>query len=143
MEFYETRRWKQLLHACDNEKMVQVFRKAFGRRSIPKELAIRIEPNDATAHYNFGIIYDKLGRYDEAVEAFKEAIRIKPDLAGAHCGLGVAHGALGHYTEAVEALKEAIRIKPDDAETRSNLGATYDKRGVNGGVKVQRLAGAE
>ena len=68
------------------------------------------------------MVYDKLGRYTEAVEVYKQAIRINPDYAEAHGGLGAAYGNLGRYTESVKALKQAIKINPDYAEAHYNLG---------------------
>ena len=43
--------------------------------------AIRINPDDADAHYNLGVAYGKLGKYQEAMDAFKQAIRFNPDYA--------------------------------------------------------------
>jgi tetratricopeptide (TPR) repeat protein len=31
--------------------------------------AIRINPDDADAHYNLDVAYDKLGMYEESIEA--------------------------------------------------------------------------
>jgi tetratricopeptide (TPR) repeat protein len=45
--------------------------------------------------------YDRLGRYQEAVNAYKEVVRLKPDLAGVWYNLGGAYGNLGRYQEAV------------------------------------------
>jgi cytochrome c-type biogenesis protein CcmH/NrfG len=52
--------------------------------------AIRLEPDNASAHFGLGWAYLGLDRYAEAVEAFKEAIRLEPDNAWAHFGLGEA-----------------------------------------------------
>jgi len=103
---------------------------------VPKELLnltevkARISQSDlAAAHYNLGVTYGKLGRYQDAIEAFKQAIGIKPDLAEAHCGLGFAYGELGRYQDAIESCKQAIRIKPDYASAHYNLGNAYGKLG--------------
>ncbi len=34
--------------------------------------AIRINPDDAEAHYNLGVAYDESGMYKEAIEAYKQ-----------------------------------------------------------------------
>ena len=49
---------------------------------------VRLNPDDADAHYNLGNAYYDLGQYQEAVASYKEAIRIKPDYAKAHYNLG-------------------------------------------------------
>ena len=53
--------------------------------------AIRIDPDDADAHYGLGLAYFTLGMDKEAIGSFKQAIRIDPDFAEAHYNLGVAH----------------------------------------------------
>jgi len=73
-------------------------------------------------HYNLGVAYDELSRYDEAVEAYKRAIHINPDLWEAHNNLGFDYVELGHYDEAIEAYKQAIRLKPDDEDAHYGLG---------------------
>jgi len=91
--------------------------------------AIRIDPDDADAHYNLGVVYGKLGFHKDEIEAYKQAIRIDPNNAHAHYNsyynLGIAYGQLGFYNDAVEAFKQAIRIDPDDADAHYNLGVTY------------------
>ena len=69
--------------------------------------------------------YDEIGRYDEAIEAFKQAIDIKPDYVNAHHNLGIAYGKLGRHDEAIKAFKRAIHLKPDDTDTHYNLGLAY------------------
>ena len=85
-------------------------------------------PN-APLHYSLGNAYLNLGRYQDAVEAYKQAIKIKPDYADAHYYLGNAYDKLGRYQEAIEAFGQAIKIKPDYAEAHYNLGLAYGKLG--------------
>jgi len=71
--------------------------------------AIRIDPNNAHAHYNsyynLGIAYGQLGFYNDAVEAFKQAIRIDPDDADAHYNLGVTYILIGDRNSALNEYK--------------------------------------
>jgi len=57
--------------------------------------AIRVNPDDAEAHYILGYVYLNLGMDKEAIDALKQAIRIEPDYANAHTCLGVAYGKSG------------------------------------------------
>jgi tetratricopeptide (TPR) repeat protein len=89
----------------------------------------RAEPGESLAWYALGIAYRKLGRYQEAVDAYKEALRLKPDDAAAWYSLGNAYWDQGRYQEAIQAYKEALRLKPDDAAAWYNLGNAYSDQG--------------
>jgi Tfp pilus assembly protein PilF len=93
--------------------------------------AIKIDPDNADAHYNLGTAFIKSGMYKEAIEAYKQVIRIKPDYAEAHNNLGTAFIKSGMYKEAIEAYKQVIRIKPDYAEAHNNLGTAFIKSGMD------------
>ena len=93
--------------------------------------AIRINPNNAIAHYSLGIAYYELGFHKDAIEAFKQAIRIDPDYAKTYCNLGVTYGQLGFYKDEIEAYIQAIRIDPDYAKAHYNLGAAYGQLGFH------------
>jgi len=82
-------------------------------------------PQDADTWALIGYCYGSLGRYQDAIESYKQAIRIEPDYAVAHYNLGVTYGSLGRYQDAIESYKQAIRIKPDFAEAHCNLGVAY------------------
>ncbi len=76
--------------------------------------------------FYLGGAYGKSDRYEEAIEAYKQAISIDPDYANAYYNLGVAYGNLGKYKEAIASSRQAIRIDPDYANAYYNLGVAYD-----------------
>ncbi len=84
-------------------------------------------PNKARSFSNLGTAYAYRGRYQEAIDACKQAIRIKPDIAETYNNLGVAYTGMGRHQEAIDACKQALRLKPDYAEAHNTLGAIYYK----------------
>ena len=63
-------------------------------------------------------------RFDQAVDAYRQAIRLSPNLADAHHGLGRAYMSMGRMSDAFEPLRTAARIEPDNSLIRLNLGIT-------------------
>jgi tetratricopeptide (TPR) repeat protein len=91
--------------------------------------AIEVTQNNDIIYNALGVAYGGLGRYQDAIDAYKQAIRIDPDYPEAHLNLGVAYCKLGRMQEAIEDFKEAIRGKPNYAEAYNNLGFVYDTLG--------------
>jgi Flp pilus assembly protein TadD len=93
------------------------------------EHTLKVTSNNSLAYSNLGFAYIKLGRYNEAIEACKQAIRIRSDDAKAHYNLGIVYDELGRRQEAIEAFEQTIRIKPDYVEAHNNLGVAYSSLG--------------
>ena len=79
----------------------------------------------AEAHYGKAEAYNMLGKYAEALAAYKKSIIIKPDYAEAYLGMGLAYGELGQHANSIAAYKQAISIKPDYAEAYCSMGDVY------------------
>lgn len=102
---------------------------------------LRKMPNSSRAHNGIGIVYDKLGRIDDAVLEFRVALSIKKDYPDAHYNLGNAYAKLGRMDDALWEYREALRLKPDDPDAHYNLGNAYDKLGrLNDAVLEYREA---
>ena len=101
----------------------------FGCSDTPKEKNTEPQPQTAEEYLNLGeTCYDE-GRYEEAIEAYKESVRLQPDSAMAHNNLGASYRKLDRHQEAIEAFKEAIRIQPDHAKAYIGLGNIYSQLG--------------
>ncbi|MDH7571792.1 MAG: tetratricopeptide repeat protein, partial [Armatimonadota bacterium] len=51
---------------------------------------LRLYPNNATAHNDFGVVFFRLGQYDQAAEHFSQALQINPQYADANNNLRAA-----------------------------------------------------
>ncbi len=83
--------------------------------------AIRINPDDATAHINLGVAYVESGMYKEAIEACKQAIRIDPDYADAYVILGAAYVLLNDIDSALEQYKILENLDSEMADELFNI----------------------
>ena len=85
--------------------------------------AIEIKEDFAEAHYNLGILYADMKRYEEAENEYKRAIEINDD-AAAHNNIGNLYADMKRYEEAENEYKRAIEIN-DDAAAHNNIGNLY------------------
>jgi len=83
------------------------------------------EPEDPIAWTTLGATYGDLKRYDDAIEALRQALRIDPECAEAWYYLGIAYIKLKRYDDAIEAYRQALRISPKDAKAWYDLGIAY------------------
>jgi adenylate cyclase len=77
------------------------------------EQAIRLDPYPpAVTFRHLGSCYYNIGRYEEAITAYKKALQKNPDDIFTHIGLAVTYVKLGREEEARAEAKEVIRIHP-------------------------------
>jgi Flp pilus assembly protein TadD len=86
-------------HPEEEQRAIQSFEKATS-----------IDPRNAEAWYNRGIVFCSLERYQDAVESLGKALEIDPQSAIAWHNKGVALKLLGRDTEARIAFACAGRI---------------------------------
>lgn len=86
----------------------------------------------AAGHSNLANALVKQGRFDEAIENYRQALRVEPNFAVPHYSLGNLFMAQGKLDEAARHYLEAVRIDPDYAEAHNNLGNLLARRGELG-----------
>ena len=95
-----------------------------GRKSealYANQKAVRLSPQDASAHSNLGVTLKELGRLDEAEASYKQALALKPNDVEPHNNLGNLFKEQGRFDEAQASYKQAIALKPDFAEAHDSL----------------------
>jgi serine/threonine-protein kinase len=103
-----------------------------GRAVAAAREAIRLKPDQATAHVKLGRALTGRGEAEAAIAEFREAIRLKPDDARAYNNLGLVLAKRGEAEAAIAAYREAIRLKPDFAEAYYSLGLALAQQGNPG-----------
>src|SRR5215212_2930187 len=93
-------------------------------REVLRSFARRIDPSDAGAHNNLGVLYYNKGLYEEAVTAFMRALELDQKMQVAQRNLEIAYFNTGYYDKRVAELTERLRARPD-REARWELGRTH------------------
>jgi Flp pilus assembly protein TadD len=66
-------------------------------------------------------LYFRNRRYEDCVNAAREAVKLQPDLPEGYSNMAVGYHSLGRDDEAVAALREVIRLRPDMSSARGDL----------------------
>ena len=75
--------------------------------------AIRLNPLGETGNFlNLGHAYRAMGRFEEAVSAYKKSLQRSPDSLFAHLGLAATNSMMGREQEARAEAAEVLRISP-------------------------------
>lgn len=94
-------------------------------RDALRSFARRIDPSDAGAHNNLGVLYYNKGLYEEAAAAFTKALELDAKMQVAQRNLEVAYLNTGYYDKRVAQLRERLRLRVDDRDARWELGRSY------------------
>jgi tetratricopeptide (TPR) repeat protein len=101
------------------------------------EQAVKVDPEDAEAHYSLGVVLKRLERWDEAAVAFEAALVLRPDFDLAQRGLEMTRrrdkrepAALSAEAEKVAPIDEITRIRRPELlkrwEVHAATGLEYD-----------------
>ena len=86
---------------------------------------ISIDPRDAPAWSNLGVLLKEMGRLEEAEQAYRKAVEADPRDAQAWSNLGVLLIEQGQKGEAEQAYRKAVEADPRYAKAWYNLGTLY------------------
>lgn len=102
------------------------------REEFKRNLEIAtLNPADASAHYNLGLIYQQQGQPDEAAECFRKAIEIDPNETDSHYQLGRIARREGRHPDAISHFDDVVRRDDDHShgEVWREIGGTYLEAG--------------
>ena len=75
--------------------------------------AITLDPDAAGARFGLGLVYNKQGKLDEALDQFRNAVELSPFNVRYLDNLGFAYSRKNLYTKAIETYQRILQIDAD------------------------------
>ena len=107
-------------------RYLQVGRVADARAQL--EEALRLDPRDAEAHSNLGVVLQAQGRLAEGMQHLRTAVRLKPKDDSVRFNLGGGQLAAGQPDAAMREFQAAIALNPENADAHFNLAVMLGPR---------------
>ena len=103
-------------------------RQNYDEAQVAFQQATLDKPESPTAHYNFGTVLYRQGKFREAARAFQVSLlkhtgqtKNVPHQAYIYYNLGNAQFKAGDLAGAIESYKQALRLDPQDTDAQHNL----------------------
>jgi tetratricopeptide (TPR) repeat protein len=80
--------------------------------------ALEIQPRWAEVMVNLGVVYNRLGETEKAINIFARAGEIDRRLIAAFLNLGVTYYRGSRYQEAIGPLRHVVRLQPSNLQAR-------------------------
>jgi len=90
-------------------------------RTVYEYILKNVDPSDASLWTNLGVVYEKSGRPDDALMAYKKAIESNPRHALAYYNSAVIYWKKNDWEKVVENFKSVVSLEPDNAMARAYL----------------------
>lgn len=110
----------------------EISRSQRARESFKQNLeAATLNPADASAHYNLGLIHQQRGELDAARERFERSIQIDPEEIDAHYQLGRIAQTQKRFADAIKNFEQVVARDQTHSqhEIWREVGATYMNAG--------------
>lgn len=121
------RLFEDALASYEEQKSLKVFDWALLEKKF--QAAIAADDQFAEAHYNLGVIHERMRRPDEAMADYKKALQLKPYFKEPAENLAVILQAQGQTADAMALAQNMMKAYPDDGASRARLASIYQAAG--------------
>ena len=90
-------------------------------------------PTKADSYLALSLQHAQAHRYQECIDAARQALQLKPDMAEAYNNIGYCSASMGRWDEGIRNTMEALRIKPDFQLADNNLRWMVQEKAKAGG----------
>ncbi len=99
------------------------------------ELYKQTYPRDSIPYNNLAVVYNQMGRYEDALENARQAVQLDPDSASGYSNVGFAYGGLNRLDEAKATFNQALQHKAGASIVHSSLAIISWSQGDKDGAE--------
>jgi predicted TPR repeat methyltransferase len=99
------------------------------------QLSLKQNPSNATAHYNLGVIYERMRNINPAITYYQKAIDLKADYFEALNNIGVLYLEKQQIQTAAFYLKKAMALQPENKSLQHTYAAVTGDQSVQSASK--------
>ncbi|WP_125469089.1 tetratricopeptide repeat protein [Methylomagnum ishizawai] len=123
-EAYLTRRWSALVRAA-----AQDYLRDYSGANLDYWQALVGQTPTAKAHHKYGYRLLENGRYQEAIDQFRQALALDGRYDNAYFNIGSAYEAMGRHADALENYQRELAVDASDQEAIYRMGRSYVELG--------------
>lgn len=91
------------------------------------EKVVQAAPDFQAGHANLGMVMERLGNVDRAIQCWKEALKLDPNDGSSRSLLAAAYLSKARYEDAASEYGEVVKRDPKDGSSYNNLGFALEK----------------
>lgn len=121
------------LNVLPNDPKALYYLEAIKGKKTKLEVAEENAKSNLTAenYLNLSLEYYNAGRYEDCINACREALKLKPDFDLAYNNICSAYNMLGDWDKAIEAGEAAVRLNPGNQLAKNNLIYAQQSKAAN------------
>lgn len=98
------------------------------------EAAAVSDPNDANALFQLGLLYYRVGRYDDSRQTFERVVGLNPNYSNALYFLGLIYDRFGDKSAAISLFERVSALNSDNQEVKAILANLKAGKGALDGI---------
>lgn len=89
---------------------------------------LKLEPCNAYAYYNSGLIHDEQEQLSDAIACYKKATELLPSYISAHNNLGNVYRRAGLIHKALQCYQDTVNLDPNHRNAKHMLNSLLEKK---------------
>ena len=101
----------------------------FSEALVHQTVAVSLRPDSAGQWNHLGLVYERLGRTDEAIRCYEKGIHVQPESFFCYHNLGRLYADIGDYSNAERSLRAALEQTPSSNISKLMMARVHRSQG--------------